>query len=225
MSRVAVVIPAGGAGSRMGQRPKFLLQLAGQPLLQRTLQPFLARADVVEVVVALPVGAMTPLPDWLQDPRIHVVAGGAERMDSVRNALAVISVHVDVVVIHDAARPLCSPDLIERVLSAAQQGAGALPALPATDTVHEADAEGRILRTPERSALWQAQTPQAFPRQLILDAHRRAVVDGVKSTDDAGLVAHYGGRVQIIKGEASNLKITVPEDLVLAEALLAGQRK
>lgn len=207
----------------MGERPKAFLQLAGRPLLQHTLQPFLARSDVAEIVIALPVAALTLLPDWLEDRRIQVVAGGVERMDSVRNALSAISADIDVVIIHDAARPLCSPDLIERVLSAAQRGMGAVAALPATDTIHAADAAGRVLRTPERSALWQAQTPQAFPLQLILDAHRRAHADGAQATDDAGLVVRYGGHVEIINGESRNLKITVPEDLILAEALLAGR--
>jgi 2-C-methyl-D-erythritol 4-phosphate cytidylyltransferase len=129
---------------------------------------------------------------------------------------------VEVVLIHDAARPLCSPDLVQRVLDAAE-GIGAVAALPASDTIHEVAADQRVMRTLDRAVLWQAQTPQAFPRELIIDAHRRAQADGVAATDDAALVVHYGGIVQVVQGEVRNLKITVPEDLLLAETLLAQQ--
>ncbi|MGH7459827.1 MAG: IspD/TarI family cytidylyltransferase, partial [Longimicrobiales bacterium] len=125
--------------------------------------------------------------------------------------------------IHDAARPLVSVALIQRVIAAALGGAGAIAALPATDTIHVVDINNHIVQTLDRSVLWHAQTPQAFPRQLIQDVHLRAAHEGVSGTDDAALVVRYGGEVRIVPGEANNLKITVPHDLELADALLAGR--
>ena len=221
MSGVAVIIPAGGAGRRLGE-PKAQLLLRGRPLLQLATQPFLERSDVLEVVIAVPASMISSHPDWLSDPRVRFVVGGAERSDSVRAALVALQSVADIVLIHDAARPLVSSDLIARVIAATSQKNGAIAALPASDTIHEA-ADHRIRSTLDRSKLWQAQTPQAFPRDVLTAAHRRALDDEVIATDDAGLVVRYGGVVNVVMGERSNLKITVPEDIPLAEAILAAR--
>jgi 2-C-methyl-D-erythritol 4-phosphate cytidylyltransferase len=221
MSGVAVIIPAGGAGRRLGE-PKAQLLLRGRPLLQLATQPFLERNDVLEVIIAVPASMISAPPDWLGDPRVRLVVGGAERSDSVRAALVGLQSAADVVLIHDAARPLVSADLIARVIAATSQRNGAIAALPASDTIHET-ADQRIRGTLDRSKLWLAQTPQAFPRDLLTAAHRKALEDELIATDDAGLVVRYGGVVDVVMGERSNLKITVPEDIPLAEAILAAR--
>ena len=223
MSCVGAVIPAGGTGRRMGGQAKAELVLKGVPLLRRVLDRFLAIEDVKYIVVAAPVAMVTEPPAWLKQPRVHVVAGGAERSDSVRHGLEALPAEVDTVVIHDAARPLVSRELIEQVIALARSGTGAIAALPATDTIHVVDDQGRIVQTPERAGLWQAQTPQAFPRTVIESAHRQALQEQLPATDDAALVVRYGGAVQVVRGEAHNLKITVPADVQFAEALLAAR--
>lgn len=221
---VGVVVPAAGSGVRMGGMAKAFLPIAGEPMLRHTLRPFLALPSVAEIVVALrPEDAHDP-PDWLLlDSRVRVVAGGAERGDSVYAALACISDHCDIVLIHDAARPLVSANLIGRAIAAASGGQCAVVAVPVTDTIQQVDDEERVVATPDRRYLRAAQTPQAFPRAVIMSAHRRARAEGVLATDDAALVARYGGVVFAIEGDRENLKVTTPADVALAELLL-GRR-
>lgn len=208
----------------MGGVVKPLLELCGTPLLQHTLAPFLARSDVQWVVVAMPAELAAAPPHWLLgDPRIDVVAGGAERVDSVRHALAAVPPAADIVLVHDAARPLVSAAVIERCIAAAAQGRSAIAAVPVTDTIKEVDDGGRIVSTPDRRRLWAAQTPQAFPAEVLRDAHARAVAERVSATDDAALVARFGGTVVVVEGAPENLKITTPADLAVAEALLAAR--
>jgi 2-C-methyl-D-erythritol 4-phosphate cytidylyltransferase len=217
--RVAAVLPAGGSGTRVGGTPKQYLPLAGKPVLLRSLHPFLEHPEVEWVIVALP-------PAHVEDPPVplpagvRVVPGGAERGESVRHALGAVPEVADVVVIHDAARPLLTADVLDRTLRAVVPGVGAIAALPVADTLKRVDGEGRIVETIDRRGLWRAQTPQAFPRDLIVEAHRRAVAEGVTATDDAALVERYGGRVVVVRGDSRNLKVTRPEDMGLAERLL-----
>jgi 2-C-methyl-D-erythritol 4-phosphate cytidylyltransferase len=223
MTKIAVVIPAGGEGRRMGGVTKPLLELGGVTLLQRTLEPFLARTDVHWIVVALPAALAAAPPHWLMaDRRVDIVAGGAERVDSVRHALAAVPVEADIVLVHDAARPLVSAAVIERCIAAAADGRSAIAAMPVTDTIKQVDDGGRVIGTPDRRRMWAAQTPQAFPAEVLRDAHARAEAERVSATDDAALVARYGGTVIVVEGAAENLKITRPADLAVAEALLAA---
>jgi 2-C-methyl-D-erythritol 4-phosphate cytidylyltransferase len=207
----------------MGSRPKALLELAGRPVLRRALEPFLADPRVVRIVVALDAPTFAGPPGWLvaMAPRVRLVEGGDERGDSVRVALAALDADVDVVLVHDAARPLVTSAVIDRTIAAAVRGECVIAAIPVVDTVQEVDAGGRIVRTPDRGRLWLAQTPQAFPREVIADACQRAARDGFRATDDAALVAWYGRAVRVVEGDPRNIKITVPSDLALAEALLA----
>jgi 2-C-methyl-D-erythritol 4-phosphate cytidylyltransferase len=221
MSVVGLVIPAGGSGQRLGGRMKADLPLAGKTVLQYALEPFLSLAEIEHIAIAVPAELLTRPPVWLQNPRVRLVQGGAERSDSVRAGIAALPADVDIVVIHDAARPLVRVALIQEVIAAARSGNGAIAALPATDTVHVVDDELRIVQTPDRAVLWQAQTPQAFPRLLIEAAHRRAVGEQWHGTDDAALVVRCGGTVQIVRGDPENLKITIPLDIEVAEALLS----
>jgi len=220
--RAGVVLPAGGRGRRMGGARKPFLELDGEPILLRALRPFLEHPCITSVVIALaPEDAADP-PDWLAtlDARVVLVEGGEERTDSVRQALQRIPADVEVVLIHDAARPLVSRALVDRTLACAAGGRACIAALPVTDTIKEVEEGGRIVATPDRRRLWRAQTPQAFPRALLVDAHERAAREGLKTTDDAALVCHFGATVVVVNGDPRNLKVTTAEDLLLAEALL-----
>lgn len=206
----------------MGGTFKPFLELAGEPLLVHTLRPFLDIDEIEQIVIALPDALALAPPPWLNalDPRIHIVGGGAERGDSVRRALAAVPVAIDVVLVHDAARPLVTVDVIRRALAAAAGGRSVIAALPVTDTIQEVDDAGRIVATPDRSRLRAAQTPQAFPRTVLVDAYAQAAAAGTRATDDAALVARCGAVVEVIDGELDNLKVTTPADLDRAAALL-----
>jgi len=224
--RAAAVLPAAGAGRRMGGVRKPLLELAGEPMLVHAVRPFLAHPAVEWLIVAMaPKEAARP-PAWLTalDPRVSVVAGGAERGDSVRNGLEAVPADADVVLIHDAARPLVSTAEVDAAIAAAARGVGAVVGVPVVDTLKLADAQRRVIETRKRDGLWHALTPQAFPRAMILDAYRRAARDGISGTDDAALVEHYGGEVVLVEGSRANLKVTTAADLELAEAVLAARR-
>lgn len=225
MTRAAVIIAAGGAGRRMGAVRKQYLELAGVPVLAWALRPFLDHPAVEWIIVALPADDAADPPAWLTalDPRIRVVAGGVERTHSVRNALDAVPPEADVVLVHDAARPLVTLDLVDRTLAAASRGLSAIPGVPPVDTIKVVDRDGQVRATPERASLRSAQTPQAFPRALLVDAHRRAAEEGLTATDDAALVERYGGEVVVVEGSPENLKVTGPLDLLVAEAILRGR--
>ncbi len=218
--RAAAVIPAAGGGTRMGsgKRKQYLL-LAGVPVLRRAVQPFLDHAAFEWVIVALP-------PEEVADPpvplpaTVTIVAGGSTRGASVRAALAAVPPEADAVFIHDAARPLLERSVLDRVVAVAAGGVSVIAAVPVSDTLKRVDESGAVTATAPREALWSAQTPQAFPRALIVETYARAATDGVEATDDAALVEHYGGRVVVVEGSARNLKVTRPADLRVAEALL-----
>lgn len=216
---IGVVIPAGGSGTRMGGTFKPFLELAGRPVLAHALQPFLDRQDVQQIVIALPRDVIASPPGWLLGPRITLVEGGAERMDSVRNGLHALKPGIETVLVHDAARPLVTPELIARLIDAVQGGGSAIVALPASDTVHVTSGNV-ITATPERATVWLAQTPQAFPRARLLEAHEQAVRAGIHGTDDAALMRRLGTAVTVVEGDARNIKITRPQDLAIAEVLL-----
>jgi 2-C-methyl-D-erythritol 4-phosphate cytidylyltransferase len=224
--RVGVAVPAAGSGRRMGGVRKPFLELAGEPVLVHALRPFLRDERVVAVVVALPPeDARTP-PAWLSglDPRIRVVPGGATRTESVRNALAALPEGLDVVAVHDAARPLVAPEVVARCIQVAAGGAGAVAGCPAVDTMKEVDAEGRVVSTPERARLWHAQTPQVFPADVARRAYAAAPDGDVAATDDAALAERVGAVVRMVDAGPSNLKVTTPDDLPVAEAILATRR-
>ena len=218
--RVGVVIPAAGEGRRMGGVRKPFLTLRGEPLLLHSLRPLLAHPLVTAMRVALARDDATDLPPWLAslDGRVEVVPGGLTRATSVQAALAALP-EVDVVLVHDGARPFVSRAIVDRCLAVATQGQGAVAGWPATDTLKEVDDRGRVVATPDRGRLWQAQTPQAFPAALIRSAYR--AWDGSDATDDAALVERVGGTVVMVEGSPTNLKITRHEDLAVAETLLA----
>ncbi len=220
---VGVVVPAAGSGRRMGGLAKPFLELSGEPILMRALRPFLEHSGVREVVVSLPTADAESPPAWLleSDQRIRVVVGGETRRDSVWAGLQALSGTLDVAVIHDGARPLVSRDVVDRCIGSAGRGVGGVAGVPAVDTIKEVDGDLRVLATPDRSRLWHAQTPQAFPLGVIMDAYRRAFAEDFPATDDASLVERVGGSVVMVESSGENLKITRPEDLEMAELMLS----
>ncbi len=218
--RTVAIVPAAGSGERLGAGvPKAFVELAGRTLIERALAGLRASGAVDEVVVAVPPGR-TDEATRILGSDATVVAGGADRTESVRLALDAAGC-ADFVLVHDAARPLTPPALIARVVSGLHAGHTAvIPALPLSDTVKAVDANGVVLGTPERSGLRAVQTPQGFVTEVLLRAYRRA---GTASfTDDASMVENIGGQVQVVEGDPLAFKITTPLDLLLAEAVLGG---
>ncbi len=220
---VGVVIVAGGSGTRVGgTEVKQFRWVAGKPMLLHSLQTFQLRPDVALVVLVLPRDFAADPPPWIFQcdiDRMLVSTGGRDRMQSVYNGLEDMPENIDTVVIHDAARPLASGTVIDRVIQEARRGHGAIAALPVVDTLKEVDADGRIVRTVDRTALWRAQTPQAFPRAIIDEVHTRARRDRLAATDDAALCEHYGFPVVVVRGSERGMKVTDESDFATAESL------
>lgn len=220
MNAVAVLVPAAGTGSRMGGVRKPFIEIGGRSVLEWAISPFLARDDVVEVVVALGGhGGSTGIAG--HDPRVRVVRGGDSRFGSVAAALDVVSSRAGVIAVHDGARPFPPPGVIDACIGLAVAGYGAVAGIPAVDTVKRADDAGRIVETPPRETLWYAQTPQVFPRELFARAVAHCRATGVSPTDDASMAESLGAEVRMVPGSARNLKITRHADVAVAEAYLA----
>ncbi|HEY2632989.1 MAG TPA: 2-C-methyl-D-erythritol 4-phosphate cytidylyltransferase [Solirubrobacteraceae bacterium] len=212
---VALIVAA-GLGERLGaSSPKALVELAGQPLLQWSVDVLSTLASIEQIVVALPAGVDAPA-------GTHGVLGGAVRSESVTKALAAAGAG-DPVLVHDAARPLVTAKLIEDTLAAvAREGVdAAIAATPVTDTVKRAGSGGVVEGTLDRSTLWAVQTPQVFRRAALERALDVPAEVLAQATDDAWLVERAGGRVVVVPSPKDNLKITTPVDLALAELLIA----
>jgi 2-C-methyl-D-erythritol 4-phosphate cytidylyltransferase/2-C-methyl-D-erythritol 2,4-cyclodiphosphate synthase len=217
---VTAIIAAGGRGERFGaEQPKQLVFIGGRTMLERSVDAFLTHAAVDEVVVALPAELAGRPPAYLTQAAkpLRIVAGGARRQDSVAAAFRVVPARSDVIVVHDAARPFASADLISRTIDAAAQSGAALAAIAARDTVKQV-AGSMVRATLDRRTIYLAQTPQAFRRDILRDA---LAVTG-DATDEASLAEQAGHAVRIVEGETTNIKITTPEDLWMAEAISRG---
>lgn len=216
IEHVAGIIVAAGASTRMS-RDKLWVDLGGAPLVARALQVFAAAGLCQSLTVVAAAGQEDRMRELLADLRIdaQVVTGGARRQDSVRAGVEAVS-DAEWVVVHDAARPLVTRDLIARGLSEARATGAAIAAVPAVDTI-KVVSEGSIVGTPDREGLWHAQTPQVFRRALLLEAHRSATSS---ATDDAALVEAMGVPVRVFLGSYFNLKVTTDADLVIVRALL-----
>jgi 2-C-methyl-D-erythritol 4-phosphate cytidylyltransferase/2-C-methyl-D-erythritol 2,4-cyclodiphosphate synthase len=221
---VTALIAAGGRGERLGgPRPKQLLEIGGRPILARAVEAFLSHPAVHEVVVALPPELAEAPPPYLTGAAkpIRVVQGGRRRQDSVAKAFGAASERAEVVVVHDGARPFVSAELIARTIQAAAASGAAVAAVRARDTVKRVEAAvapatlSRILDTLPRDVICLAQTPQAFRREVLAGA----LAAGGEATDEAALVEQAGHPVLVVEGEATNIKITTPEDLALADAI------
>ncbi len=223
-----VIIPAAGSGSRMGATvPKQFLSLAGEPILARTVRAFLQVDAVDTVVVVAPAPHEEQTRQLLlrhlaadKDARLIFTTGGATRQDSVRAGLAALPGSIDIVLVHDGARPLVTGEVIHRCIAGAREHGAVIAAVPVKDTLKQVDDAGRIVRTVERKGLWQAQTPQAARRHLLERAHALAAKADFTGTDEASLLELAGVPVFVVEGEEGNIKITRPGDLAVAAGLL-----
>lgn len=229
----ALILPAAGSGTRLGGAiPKPFLEIAGRSLLEVTLARFAACGGLTQVLIPVSDAwrghAESLLERSFPDLPRRLVPGGRERQDSIRNALRSVDPDVRFVAVHDAVRPFIPPQTIRAAIGAARDHGAAVVAVPAKDTIKRsaADADGsHILDTPDRSTLWQAQTPQIFATDLLHEAYRLAERDGFTGTDDASLVERMGVKVRLVEGPRENLKITYPVDLRLAELLLREEQE
>ena len=216
---VAVLVPAAGRGERLGSgSPKALRLLAGEPLLLHAVRGLRAAPSVGPVVVAAPADDLDAVRAMLADLDVVVVAGGAERSDSVAAALAALPPDAELVLVHDAARCLVPVEVVERVVAALRGGAEAVvPVLPVADTVKQVDDAGDVVATVPRADLRAVQTPQGFVRAVLERAHGAGLAG---ATDDASMVEALGVPVRTVPGSEEGFKVTRPLDLVLAEAVL-----
>ena len=223
MPKFAVILPAAGKSSRFAnQRKKVFIELKGRPVWVRTVEQFVNRDDVVQTILVVSPDDLECFKDKfranLAFMDLEIVVGGAERADSVKNALARVRSDVDFVAVHDAARPLIVKEWIDNIFKAAAQHDAAILATPVTSTLKRADKDQCIESTVSRTNLWAAQTPQVFRRQLLLDAYAKQ--GNLQPTDEAQLVEQLGHPIKIVPGSALNMKITTPEDFRIAEHLL-----
>lgn len=226
--RVSAVVVAAGAGQRMAiNLRKQYLSLGGVPVVVRSLQLFLDHPAVKEVVAVIPPGEAGIVEELLRPyfppQKVKLVDGGASRPESVDRGLKALEEETELVCIHDAARPLASAGLLDRLLSTAARWGAAVPVLELSDTVKEIDGAGFILSTPDREKLRLVQTPQVFKRDIILEAYRNSAAAALNATDDARLVELSGRAIKTVPGEPENIKITRQLDLKLATLLLEGK--
>lgn len=228
--KVVAVVPAGGTGKRMGVgTPKQFLMLGGVPMMLHALRVLDRTPGVTEVILVVPKEerdrALAEVVERYGLKKVlKVVPGGATRQESVQHGLNEVDEDVEIVVVHDAVRPFITEDRIERSIEAARKHGGAIVAVPMKDTPKQAGPDRLIQRTLDRTDLWLAQTPQTFRRALVAEAYRKAAIAHVHATDDAALVERLGHKVAIVEGSWENIKITTPEDMILAEAILAARK-
>ena len=224
MARFAVILPAAGRSTRFAdsKRKKPFVELKGRAVWLRTAEHFINRDDVVQTLIAVAPDDL----DWFKEKfrpnlafmNIDIVPGGAERADTVQNALARVRPEADFVAVHDAARPLLAKAWIDRVFAAAETSGAAILGVRVTSTLKRVAADGAIEETVSRENLWEAQTPQVFRRQLLLDAYAQR--GSLNATDESRLVEQFGHKVTVVEGSPMNLKITTGEDFKMAESLL-----
>lgn len=222
---VTAVFPAAGQGRRMmAGMNKVFMELAGMPILIRTLLKFSKCEEIDALVVVVAEDEVTFIKTVLGRVSglkpYKVVTGGSERQYSVRNGLAAVDPSTEIVLVHDAARPLISNETILKTIAAARTYGGAVAGVPAKNTIKVCDSEGLVQSTPDRNFLWEVQTPQGFRLNVLVEAHQQAEHDNFLGTDEASLVERLGAPVKIVESDYRNIKITTPEDILIAEALI-----
>ncbi len=222
---VTAIIAAAGQGKRMGRGiNKLFIPLFKYPVLSHTVKTVDKCRSVSQIVVVVANDDKQAVEKLLLEANVQtpytVVIGGSERQLSITNALAAVSPQAKVIVVHDGARPLCATDEIERVIAAAIEYRAAGIGVRVKDTIKVVSEENFVVSTPKRNTLWAIQTPQAFATEIIRQAYRQAELDGYMGTDDASLVERIGIPVKLVEGSYSNIKITTPEDVIIAKALI-----
>lgn len=228
---VTAIVLAAGEGRRIGGlTPKSYLSLGGRPIVLRALEKFFLASTINSIILVVAPAELERCADLLRadsslsGKQLTLQHGGPTRQASVSSGLEKLDSQCDCVVIHDAARPLVTPALIDRCVSAVADHAAVVAGVPVRDTIKIVSNELRVVSTPPRSSLWEIHTPQAFRKELILAAHARALREKIEATDDATLVEQMNQSVCVIEGDRTNMKITTPDDLVMAEALLTVGR-
>jgi len=226
LDRFPVIIPAAGQGKRMGGHVnKQLILLQGMPVIAHTLRIFQAAVNISDIILVCPPGEE----EYYREEIItrygitkptDIVAGGKERQDSVHFGLSAIPDDCGYVMVHDGARPLATAQLVDRVASEVKYVGAVVTGVPVKDTVKRTDPEGHITQTLRREGLWSIQTPQAFRMEVLKKAHLLARTEGFYDTDDAALVERLGVGVRVVMGSYENIKITTPEDVIIADAIL-----
>ena len=228
MGSTAIILAA-GIGKRMqaGKNKQFIL-LDGKTVLERTLEVFGNNPLVEKIVLVVKSGEEETCRNLLKAEiaaKTLIVCGGKERQDSVYNGLKAITWQCDYILVHDGARPLVTNEVIERTFKAAQIHGAAVCAVAVKDTIKQADESGQVITTLPRASLWAVQTPQIFRAQKLISAYEYAYETGYYGTDDASLLEYAGQKVQIVMGDYENIKLTTPEDVELAERILAKRQK
>lgn len=226
MKKKAVIFPAAGNGSRLGSDiPKPFIELQGKSILQRSIECFKDLEGGVQIVVSTSKSNFEKCKQIFENivsPNLSftLVEGGKERQYSIWNAIQAVENDVELIAVHDAVRPFVALNGVEKCYKLAEEKGAAILAVPAKDTIKKTNAEGVILDTPDRSNLWQAQTPQVFQKQILIEAYKNAIHNKFLGTDDASLVEQINQKVYIVEGNRSNLKITYPIDLQIAELII-----
>jgi 2-C-methyl-D-erythritol 4-phosphate cytidylyltransferase len=224
---VTAIIVAAGEGKRIGGPiSKSFLPIAGRPLILRTLDRFFSTRSIERVILVVAVNELGQSQRLIQsDPNFRhrpwvLQAGGTSRQESVRRGLERLDSDCEIVAIHDGARPFVSSALIDRCVGEAYRVGAVVIGVPVRDTIKVVSDEHWVQATPDRNALWEIQTPQVFRKEVIVEAHDWGLRQAIEATDDAMLVEGIGKPVFLLEGERTNIKITVPEDVLLAEALV-----
>lgn len=231
--KVVAIVPAAGIGKRFGEeknKPFYLL--LDKPLIIRTLEALQSVEEITEIIPVLKEDDLISCGDLIEKYNItkvkRIVPGGKERQDSVYNGIKILDDNTSIVLVHDGARPLAEIDLIERTIAGLKDCDGVVAGVPVKDTIKEVSRQKSeeqeeiiVKKTLDRNALWAIQTPQVFSFERIMDAYGKAIADKYYATDDAALVEHYGGKIKVVMGSYRNIKITTPDDIKIAEAILS----
>ena len=223
------VIVAAGKGRRMGTEvSKQFLSLCGKEILAHSVEKFEKAEKIRDIVLVTGEDSRQDVRDMAQEygwkKIVSAVAGGKERQDSVWNGLQAVSDDTDIVLIHDGVRPFVTEDILDHSIETAVEMGGCVAGVPAKDTIKVCNSENIAVATPDRSTLWQIQTPQTFRKELIMQAYQKAKEDGFVGTDDASLAEYSGCPVKVIMGSYRNIKITTKEDLLIGEAFLKEEQ-
>lgn len=222
MSNVAIILGAGNGTRMKSEKSKLLLEIGSKTVIERSVEAFLSVSDIDEIIVVARAQDIDIYSELLTDERISFVIGGATRQQSVKNAVETVD-DAHLIIIHDGARPLIKCEDIEKTIRAAEEFSAAAVGVFVKDTIKIVDKQGFVESTPERSTLFAVQTPQIFDFDLYKSAMQKADEQGLDFTDDCQLVELCGGKVKMVEGSYSNIKITTPDDIALAENLLKNE--
>lgn len=226
--KLSVIIPAAGSGTRMNHtQAKPFIPIAGEPVIVHTLRNWIALDDLIQVIVPTQPMYVELLHELFRPlcakVRLDIIEGGAERQDSIANAVAQLDEQCELVAVHDAVRPFADAALIKSVMAMAEKVGAAVPVIPLRDTIKEVDPHGFVVKTPDRQSLVAVQTPQIFSKSLFIQMNAFLKKTYIKVTDDASLAEAYGHKVATVAGNQNNIKLTYPIDMQWAELILKEQ--